>query len=108
MNAARRRRRLAERVHVRHHIVAEAPFELARGLEVDVVEMRAHLRQPFVGDGGDAELSLRLGEREPQPAPERVAPLRRPERDHRARGVAFGERRRVTLVIGHRTMKSVE
>ena len=41
----RRRRLVAEGVHVRHDVVPEAPL-VARGRgEVDVVEVRAHLRQ---------------------------------------------------------------
>ena len=39
-HAARRRRRLAERVHVRHHVVPEAPLVLGDLREVDVVEVR--------------------------------------------------------------------
>ena len=43
---------------------------------------------------------LGLREREPEPAPEPVPLARRPQLEHRARGVALGERRRVAVVRG--------
>ena len=59
MNAPRRRRHIAEGVDVRHHVVAEASLVRRDGIEVDVVEMRAHLRERLVGNR-HAELLLRL------------------------------------------------
>ena len=100
-------RDVAERVHVRHHVVAEAALVHGHRLEVDVVEVRAHLRERFVRNG-HAEPLLRLREREPEPAPEPVPHLRRPQLQHRLRGVALGERRRVAVVRRHRITKSVE
>ena len=54
----RRRRDVAERVDVRHHVVAEAPLVRGDGVEVDVVEVRAHLRERLVGNR-NAELAAR-------------------------------------------------
>ena len=70
--AARRRRDVAERVDVRHHVVAEAPLVRRDRVEVDVVEVRAHLRDRLVGNR-NAELLLGLGEREPERATGRGA-----------------------------------
>ena len=84
MKPLRRRRDVAERVDVRHHVVAEAPLVRGDDVEVDVVEVRAHLRDRLVGNR-NAELLLGFGEREPEPAPEAVARRRRPELEHRFR-----------------------
>ena len=43
-------RPVAEGVHVRHHVVAEALLVRRHRGEVDVVEVRAHLRDRLVGD----------------------------------------------------------
>ena len=42
--SARRRRDVAERVDVRHHVVPKPSFVRRDRLEVDIVEVRAHLR----------------------------------------------------------------
>jgi hypothetical protein len=102
----RRRRRVAERVHVRHHVVAESPLVRRDLLEVDVVEMGLHLRDRLVGDR-HAEALLGLGEREPEAPPQPVPHLRRPQLEHRPGGVALGERRRIAIVRRHRMKKSV-
>ena len=82
MNGLRRRRDVAERVDVRHHVVPEPPLVRGDRLEVDVVEMRAHLRDRLVGDR-HAQLLLGFGEREPEAPPESVPRLRRPQLEHR-------------------------
>ena len=104
--SARRGRDVAERVDVRHHVVAKAPLVRGDDVEVDVVEMRAHLRDRLVRNR-HAELLLRFGEREPELAPQAVSHRRRPELEHRLRRVPLGERRRVAIVSRHRTANSV-
>jgi hypothetical protein len=48
-------------VHVRHHVVPEAPLVFRDALEVDVVEVGAHLRERRIRDvSARAELALRL------------------------------------------------
>jgi hypothetical protein len=81
--SARERRDIAEGVDVRHHIVAEAPLESGRLLEVYVGEVSAHLRETLVGDVLYSQLAFGLGEGEPELPPERVPLLRRPEFRHR-------------------------
>ena len=94
----RRRSLFAERVHVRHHVVAEPLFECGSGVEVGVVEMRAHRVESRTGDG-HPELLLGLGEREPDPAP-LTDPMRlAPQALHRRRCVARGERRLPVCVV---------
>ena len=90
--AARRGRDVAERVHVRHDVVAEPALVRRDDVEVDVVEMRAHLRDRVVGNR-NAELLFGFGEREPELAPETMPLRRRPELEHRLRCVSLGERR---------------
>ncbi len=104
---ARRRRHIAERMNVGHDVVAEAALVLGHALEVEVVEVGAHLGDRLVGDL-HPERSLGLGQREPQRPPERMPRLWRPDLQHRARRIALGERRRVPRAIRHRMMKSVE
>src|SRR5205807_945010 len=74
--------------------------------EVDVVEVLPHLGERR-GRDLDAEIALRFGERHPEPPPESVTGARRPEREHRRRGISFGERRTVP-VVAHRMEKSVK
>ena len=110
----RRGSRRGERLHVRHHIVPEAALELRRLGKIDVVEVRTHLRDAFVGDHGvsalvaHTQLALRLGEGQPELPPGAMAPLRRPQLQHRPRRVALAQRRAVSRVTAHRIMKSVE
>ena len=104
-HAARRRRDFAKRMHMRHHIVPKALFVLGDFGEVDVVEMQSHLGDRRRGNV-DAEVAFRFGKREPEAPPEAVARLRRPERQHRRRRVALGERRAVPVVC-HLIEKSV-
>ena len=106
MNLCAAGRDVAEGVDVRHHVVAEPPLVDRHLLEVDVVEVGAHLRQRLVGDR-HAERLLGLREGQPEPTPEPVARLRRPELQHRPGGVPLGERRGVAIVRGHRMKKSV-
>jgi len=90
-DATRRRRRLSEGVHVRHHVVAESLLVFCDLREMDVVEMQLHLGDGFRRNV-HAEVALGLREREPQTPPEPVPCLRRPKREHRCRGVTLGER----------------
>ena len=99
-HAASRRRRVAEQMDMRHHVMAKTPFILRRLGEINVVEMFPHVRYRGGGDI-DAQFPFGLRKRQPEAAPESMPRLRRPERDHRRRGVALGERGLVS-VVAHR------
>ena len=75
-DAFRLRADLAERADVAHHVVPHLRLDPLRFLEVDVVEVRAHLVQLFVGDRQPERL-FALGEREPETPPGGVLPLGR-------------------------------
>ena len=66
----RRRGGVAEGMDVGHHVVPEPALVGARRLEVDVVDLRAQLGDLRLGDL-QAELALRLGQRDPEPSPGR-------------------------------------
>ncbi len=101
-----RRGHVAECVDVRHHVMTVAPLVGGHGLEIDVVEVGPHLGDRLGGDR-HAERLLRLGQGQPEPAPEAVARIRSPQLQHRPRCVAFGQRRGVLIRRGHRISKSV-
>ena len=106
MNGFAAGRDVAERVDVRHHVVPEATLVRGDGVEVDVVEVRAHLRDRLVGNR-HAELLLGLGEREPE---RRQSPWRvRGDQSSSiaSRRVALGERRGVGVVHRHWITNSV-
>ena len=100
-----RGRLVAEGVDVGHHVVAEPPLVLGGRGQVGVVEMGAHLRQRRVRDV-EPQLPLRLGQRQPEPAPEADAVRLAPEPLHGGRGVA-GAERGTPAVVGHRNTRSV-
>ena len=102
----RRGGHVAKGVDVSHHVVPEAPLVDGHLLEVDVVEVRAHLRQRLIRDRHPQPL-LGLGEGEPEAPPESVPHAGRPQLQHRRGRVALGERGGVTVVRRHRITKSV-
>ena len=65
---------LAERADMAHHVVPDLGLDAFGLLEVDVVEVRLHLRDLFVGDGQPQGL-FALGQRQPQTAPGGVLAL---------------------------------
>ena len=89
-----RRRLLAEMVDVRHHVVTQPLLVLRRALRVGVVQVGAELCERPIRDV-EAELLLRLHEREPQPPPQADPPPLTPQRLHRRGGVALAQRREV-------------
>src|SRR5260370_22176955 len=86
------RRLIAEVVDVRHHIMAKPASSPRRFLEAGVVQVRAKLIHCGIRDR-DSQILLALHERQPQPAPQADTAAFAPERLHRGRGVACGERR---------------
>ena len=105
-DAARRRCDVAEGVHVRHDVVAEPLFVRGDRGEVDVVEVRAHVSECRFRNVS-AEGALRLGERQPEPAPEAIARRGRPQVQHGGRGVSLGQRGAPRRGVGHRIWKSI-
>gem|GEM_PF-6589790 len=95
---ARRRRRSRKRLNVRHHVVPKTPLKVASRRKVDVVDVGAHLLDPFIADErlpalvAHTQFALRLGQREPELSPGAVAPLRRPQFEHRLRCVPLAQR----------------
>src|SRR5205814_3048450 len=59
---------LSESVDVRHYVVPESLLVSGDSIEIDVIQIGAHLANRLVGDR-NTQLALRLGEREPDPAP---------------------------------------
>jgi hypothetical protein len=104
--AARRGSNVAERMDVRHHVMPKPTLVGRDHIEIDVVEVRPHLRDRLVGNR-NTELLFRFGEREPQLPPQTMSLCRRPELQHRFRCVSLGERRRVAAGRRHRTANSV-
>ena len=90
--------RVAERVHVCHHIVTEPPLVVGDRREVDRVQRSTHLTDCRVGNV-DAEPLLTFGQRQPEPAPQTVAVLRAPQLEHGRRRISLSERRRVVRVL---------
>ena len=81
----------AEYVDMAHHVVAQFRFFGRGGFEIDVVQMRPHLIELFVGDG-QAEFLFGFGQREPQPPPGGMFPLRRPVITHFLAGITASQR----------------
>jgi hypothetical protein len=54
------RRDFAERMHVRHHVVAKASLIRSDCIEVDIVEVLAHLIDRF-DRNGNSEIALSFG-----------------------------------------------
>jgi hypothetical protein len=102
----RRRRLVGEGVHVRHHVVAEAALVARRGGEVRVVEVRPHLGQRLVRDR-QAQLTLGLRQRQPDPAPQPDAVRLAPQTLHRG-GRVTGAERRGPALVAHRNTRSVK
>jgi len=92
-------RRLAEGVNMGHHVVAHPAFVVGRLGEIDVVQVAAHRLQRRVGHLGQPELALRLGQRQPEPAPSRELGLRAPQADHFLGRVALNQR--MDEAVGH-------
>ena len=91
-----RGRYVAEEVHVRHDVVAEAALVLGGLLEIQVVEPLPHLVQGLRRDG-EAELVLCLGQGQPQAPPGSVAFGRSEDGLHLAGGVALPERMAIAI-----------
>jgi hypothetical protein len=94
-------RLLPEVAHVGHHVVADLGLDRAHPGEVEVVagrpqrrDLRRRHRQP--------ERVLRLGERDPQVAPQQRPPAVAPIGEHVRGRVALGERALVGCFRGHR------
>ena len=66
--AATDRRLTGEDADFGHQVVADLLLDLERGVDVDVVLVRAQVGQ--FGRGDEAAARLRLGERDPDGAPE--------------------------------------
>ena len=92
---------LAEVMDVRHHVMAQPLLMLGGALQVHVVQVGAQLRERLIGNV-EAELLLRLHQREPQAPPQPDAPPLAPQRLHRRRGVALRQGR----VVGHGVLAS--
>jgi len=97
-DALRGGRDVFEGVHLGHHVVAKLLLVFGRVVEIDVVEVVAHLPQRVVGDAVQAELFFALGERKPKPSPQAELLGRAQQVKHFGRRVAGGERRNVSLV----------
>ena len=78
---ARRGSLIPERVNVGHDVVAEPTLVACGRSKVGVVQMGPHLIDGLFRDV-QAQLTLRFGQGEPQPAPERNAPRLTPQRLH--------------------------
>ncbi len=91
---------LAEEVHVRHDVVTETLLQRGCPLEVERVELRAHLGERFLRDV-EAELRLGFGEREPETAPDAEPTSRGEDRLHLPRRVAVRERVHVAIEGAH-------
>ena len=83
---------VAEGVHVRHDVVAEAPLVARRRGEVGVVEVGPHLRQRLLGDRRGRAPARPRRARARAGARARCGAAR-PRALHRGRGVAGAERR---------------
>ena len=77
---------VAERVNVGHHVMSQSSFVLGGAGEIDVIQVCPKFGDLFCGNprsdaviGGQAEVMLGLGERQPQPPPGRVFALRSPQ-----------------------------
>ncbi len=90
-------RGLGEGVQVGHEIVADAGFLPGGLVEVDVIEMGAHVGDLVIGDG-QAQRFFRLGQRQPDAPPGGMLALRRKDGDHLRGGVARHQRRFVHVV----------
>jgi hypothetical protein len=99
-DSARGRRRFPEDADVRHDVVACLLLLAGRGLEVDVGEVRAHLRDRLLRNG-KAQPALLLREPEPEPPPRLELALSREEGLHLRRRVAAVERAGVRVRCLH-------
>ena len=89
-------RRHCEGVNVSHHVVPHLPLLLRGQLEVNIVDVVPHLRQLGAGDV-QPQLSLRLGQPQPELPPGGEFLLVREVELHLLRGVARVERGLVTV-----------
>jgi hypothetical protein len=103
---ARRRCLIAERMDVRHHIMAEAPLVACGDNQIGVIEMSSHLSNSRLWDV-ESQLTLGFGQGQPEPAPKANAVRLAPKRLHGGRGIA-GAERRVPPLVGHRKTRSVK
>jgi len=78
-------------VDVGHHVVAQLAFVAGRSLEVHVVHMGLQLVDLALGNR-QAQLGLRLGQRNPEPPPRAELALRTPQRAHLRRGITANQR----------------
>ncbi len=91
---ARSRCSVAERVHVRHHVVPQLALMARGGVEVDVFD-RGLDRGNLLGRRTEVEAMLAPGKREPDAPPCHEAVVIAPDGAHGARRVARLERRSV-------------
>ena len=87
----------AVRVDMAHHVMAHFLLAGSRHIVVDVVLMRLHLLDHFVCDPGDAELLLRLRERDPEPSPGAELVILRENKLHLPACIPLRERTDVTI-----------
>ena len=99
-DAFRLRADLAERADVAHHVGPHFRLDPLRLLEIDVVEVRAHFVQLFIGDR-QSERLFALGEREPETPPGGVFPLGREIVAHFLACVTSGQGVLIGRVILH-------
>src|SRR5687767_6349099 len=100
----RGRRGIAESMYVCHNVVTESLLVIGNRVEVDLVEVRAHLPNRVIRNL-NAQLALRFGEGQPETAPQAVARCRGPQLEHRSGGVSLGQRRAIDA--GHCRLNSV-
>ena len=97
-DAGRAGRDLAERVHVRHHVMAHLFFTRTDAVVVNIRDMRLHFVDLLLRDG-QAQRLLRPGQRYPQLAPGAAAGVGGKQLQHIRRCIAGSQRRFV--LIGH-------
>ncbi len=86
-------------VDVGHYIMPQVCLELGDACQVDLVTDRPHGCDCFLGDG-DAQVSFRLSEGDPQVPPDTGLPDRRENIGHFRRRVAFDQRMRIAVLCG--------
>jgi len=90
--------RVAERVDVGHHVVAELLLVPRRLAEVDVVQVPRHLVDLALLDV-QTQLLLRLGQFQPEPPPRAEFLLRTEKLGHLSRSVSLHQRARVHIPV---------
>ena len=96
-------RRVAQRMDMGHHVVAEPPLVGFGGGEVDRLDLGAERVDLLVADV-QPQRALGLGQRDPEPTPGGELDLGRPEPGHPPAGVAGDQGIVVNFVITHQRM----